>query len=97
MFGFEVRKTNGLVAEEVFVGFFQILLGVRQSKTIHILQKGKLVLVLRWCIFQHLPCFLVVLNFAVQHSVVDKADTSEAVCEICLLDFRRIKPEFVSF
>lgn len=48
-----------------FVGFFQILLGVRQSKTIRILQKGELVLVLRWCIFQHLPCFLVVLNFVV--------------------------------
>ncbi|MPM90025.1 hypothetical protein SDC9_137141 [bioreactor metagenome] len=97
MFAFEFRETDGFIAEEIFVGFFQILLGVRQSEAIHILQKRELVFVLRRRIFQHLVRFLVVFDFVVQHSVVDKTGASETVCEICLLDFRRIEPEFVSF
>ena len=97
MFAFEFREADGLVAEEVFVSFFQILLGVRQSEAIHILQKGELVLVLRRRIFQHLLRLIVVLNFVVQHSVVDKPHTSEAVGKILFLRLIGTEPELVGF
>lgn len=97
MFAFEFREANGLVAEEVFVSFFQILLGVRQSEAIHILQEGEFFLVLCGCIVEHLFRLVVVLNFIVQHSVVGKPNTSEAVGKILFLRFIGIESELVGF
>lgn len=97
MFALEFREAYGLVAEEVFVSFFQILLGVRQSQTVHILQKGERVLVLRRRIFQHPLRLVVVRDFVVQQSVVDKPRTSKAVGKILFLRLVGTEPELVGF
>lgn len=53
---FEFRKARILVIEKIFVGTFQMELGICQRQTVHLTKPGIVLLVLGRCILEAFSC-----------------------------------------
>ena len=102
--GFEFRKTDGFVPEEVLVGPVQVLVGVRQGQIVHLFQEREFLFEGR--IGSRLDAsqqFLVVFVCFVgcfpvgQHLVEDESCGTETIGEVDFLFLVGVQTELVGF
>ena len=104
MLGFEFRETDGFVAEEVLVGFIQVLAGICQSQIVHFFQEWKFFFEGRIGprldgSHQFFVVFVGFVNFlsVSQHFVEDESCGAKTIGEIDFLILIGIQTELIGF
>lgn len=97
MSGFEFRKSNFRIPEEVIICLLQIHLCICKGQTINLFQPRKFFFVLRRGIVPFLFRFLVIFDFIIQHFIIDEPYTAKRFGKQCFLFPVRIYPEFICF
>jgi len=93
----EFWKANALISEKVFICSVKVKLCIRQGKAVNLFQELKYGLVLRWRIFQHFACFVIVRYFITEHFVVDEPTTGKSFSKHHSLVGVGVYPEFIRF